>query len=135
MPDVPEERTQHASGKAAYVIGFGALLIVVGLGAYLLSGRASVTALIPAFFGLPILGLGTLARSPRHERWAMIGAAALAGLGLMGSASGVPKFITLLLGGTIERPLAAGMQSLMAFFCTAFLAFAILTLRRPPNRE
>ena len=39
---------------AKTVIAFGIFLILVGVGAYFGSGTKSITALIPAFFGLPI---------------------------------------------------------------------------------
>lgn len=42
-------------------IGLGVLLILVGVGAYFGSGTKSITALIPAFFGLPISLLGIAA--------------------------------------------------------------------------
>ena len=42
-------------------IGLGVVLLALGLGSYFGSGRTSVTALIPAFFGLPLLALGWLA--------------------------------------------------------------------------
>ncbi len=46
---------------ANVTIGLGIVLLALGLGSYFGSGRTSVTALIPAFFGLPLLVLGWLA--------------------------------------------------------------------------
>jgi len=45
--------------RASMIIG--ALLVALGMGAYYGTSRASVTALIPAAFGVPILLLGILA--------------------------------------------------------------------------
>jgi hypothetical protein len=50
-------------------IVLGIVLVLLGVGAfgYALTGeQASVTALIPAFFGLPILGLGVAAARCRR---------------------------------------------------------------------
>jgi hypothetical protein len=47
-------------------IGFGLALILLGIAGYvwgMLDGKASVTALIPAFFGLVIALLGAVASS------------------------------------------------------------------------
>jgi hypothetical protein len=111
----------------------GAILIVLGVASYLATGRASVTALIPAFFGLPILILGWLATRVTWRRHAMHAATGLALLGLLGSARGVPATITLLSGSTVERPAAAVAQSVMALVCLVFLVLAVrsfVTARR-----
>ena len=39
-------------------IGFGVLLILLGVGSYIGTGMTSLTALIPAFFGVAYLYLG-----------------------------------------------------------------------------
>ncbi len=46
---------------AKITFGLGLVLIVLGLGAYFGTGRESLTALIPAFFGLPLALLGVVA--------------------------------------------------------------------------
>ena len=67
-------------------IAFGVLLTLLGLGAYLFSGSASWTALIPAFFGLPLVGLGVLAATKEGARkHAMHAAAAVALIGFVGA--------------------------------------------------
>ena len=43
---------------------FGALLIILGCAGYVLTGSAHPTALIPIYFGLPLVVFGFLARSP-----------------------------------------------------------------------
>lgn len=106
-------------------VGFGGLLIVVGLAAYFGAGRTSITAMIPAFFGVPILLLGVLAFRDGMRKHAMHGAAGLALLGLLGSIGGLPKLFALLSGGAVARPTAAVVQSIMAVLCVAFLALAI----------
>ena len=107
-------------------VGLGVLLILLGLFAFFGSGQESVTALIPAFFGLPLLILGLLARA--RDAWrkhAMHAAAAIALLGLLGTITGVPKLLTLLGGGEVARPTAAVVQSVMALLCAIFVALAV----------
>jgi uncharacterized membrane protein len=103
----------------------GSLLIVLGVASYLLTGRASMTALIPAFFGLPILILGWLALRVTWRRHAMHAAAALGLLGLIGSLRGVPATLALLSGETVERPTAVVAQSVMAVICLVFVVMAV----------
>jgi hypothetical protein len=50
---------------------FGLILIVLGLAAYFLTGRASVTALIPAFFGAVFVILALVARNESARKHAM----------------------------------------------------------------
>jgi len=106
-------------------IGFGLTLVVLGVVGYVASGGASITALIPAFFGLPLAGLGWLARNDRYRKHAMHGAAAIALLGLLGTARGLVGLGTLLAGGTVARPAAVIVQAAMAAICGIFLALAV----------
>ena len=107
----------------------GAVLVVLGLVGYAASKGASVTALIPAFFGLPLLLLGWLAgRAERPGLWLIV-ALALAVLGSAGSAQGLAKLPALLSGGA-ERPLAVAVQSLMAVLCGAYAVSGLLALLR-----
>jgi hypothetical protein len=66
-------------------IVFGLLLTTLGLAGYLLAGGTSVTALIPAFFGIVLLVLGVLARSEPMRKHAMHAAAAVALIGFLGA--------------------------------------------------
>jgi uncharacterized membrane protein len=73
-------------GKTAIL--FGVLLIVLGVGIYagllVVDDTApSITALIPAFFGLPIALLGVLALNDAYRKHAMHAVAVLALLGLL----------------------------------------------------
>lgn len=106
-------------------ITLGAILTILGLAGYILSGMASWTALIPAFFGLPILIIGFVARKEARRKHAMHAASALALLGLLGSARGIPSVVTMIQGGDVERPQAAIVQALMALLCAAFVALAV----------
>ena len=110
---------------AALTACFGLLLVVLGLGGYFGTRRVSKTALIPAFIGLPILILGLVALSETATRPAIIAATIVAILGFCGAARGLPKLVKMLTGATVERPIAAVMQSVMAFLCLGYVAWAI----------
>ena len=56
---------------------FGLILIVLGLASYFLTGRVSVTALIPAFFGSVFIILALVARNESARKHAMHAAVAL----------------------------------------------------------
>ncbi len=110
---------------ASTTIGFAAALIVLGLGGYFASGRASITALIPALFGFVLLILGLLARDERRRKHAMHGAAVVGLLGFLGSVSGILKFFQMLGGQQIARPAAAAAQSVMAILCAVFVGLCV----------
>lgn len=108
-----------------FAIIAGAALLLLGVGSYIVTGMASWTALIPSIFGVPILLCGLVGQQFAWRKHAMHVAAALALLGLLGSVMGVPKAITLMTGGSVERPAAAVAQAIMAVICAAFVAWAV----------
>ena len=73
----------------ATTIALGAVLIVLGLGGYVLTGAASLTALIPAAFGLLLALAGLLARDDRKRMHAIHAAVVIALLGFLGSVRGL----------------------------------------------
>jgi len=106
-------------------INLGISLMIIGIAAYVLSDAASVTALIPAFFGLPIFLLGLLAKNEKWHRHAMHSAVLLALLGFLGSVMGVPNLFILIQGGEVARPMAAIIQSIMAVLSAVFIILGI----------
>lgn len=102
-----------------------ALLIVLGVGLYLGTGRESVTALIPAFAGIALGICAWIGRAEKARRHAMHAAAVLALLGFGGSVGGLPALFRLLGGEAIDRPEAAWGRSGMAILCLVYLVFAI----------
>ena len=111
---------------ATVTIGFGILLIGIGLGGYLGTDRVSVTALIPAFFGLPLVLLGLLALKDSLRKHAMHAAAMV---GLLGFVGGVVRLVkpvsTMLSGGEVEHRVAVLMTGLMTLCCGVFLALCV----------
>ena len=104
---------------------YGLILVVLGIIGYIATGAASVTALIPSFFGIIIVGLGLWARSEKHRGLAMHIAAGLALIGFIATVTGFGKVAALLSGGEVARPAAAISQSIMALLSGGYLGAAI----------
>jgi lysylphosphatidylglycerol synthetase-like protein (DUF2156 family) len=104
---------------------FGALLCLVGVGFYVGTGAASVTALIPAFLGLPLVAAGLLARREGLRRHAMHAAALVGTLGVLGSIRGARQLPALLAGGEVARPAAVVAQAVTAALCLVFVVLCV----------
>ena len=109
---------------ASTTIALGVVLIVLGLAGYFLTGMTSITALIPAFFGLVLALLGFVARDERKRKHAMHGAVLVALLGFAGSVPGLLK-IGDYFNGTAARPAAVISQSVMAVLTLGYIILAI----------
>ena len=109
----------------ALSIGLGAILSLLGVIGYVASGAESVTALIPAFFGIPILILGLIGRKENLRKHMMHAVTLLALIGFAGSARGLGGLMNLLSGNDVTRPLATIMQSVMALLTLAFVVLAV----------
>ena len=79
----------------------GLLLMIVGIGSYVLTGRTSVTALIPAFFGIVFVILAYVARNEAARKHAMHAAVALA---LLGAIASLGRAIPAAMDGQLTRP-------------------------------
>ena len=110
---------------AKITIGLGFVLIALGLGSYFGTGREHLTALIPAFFGLPLLLLGLVALKERIRTIAMIIAVVIGLLGFAGTVSGLMKLPVLLTGGELDRPAAVAVQAAMAIVCFVFVLLSV----------
>ncbi|GAB4320030.1 MAG: hypothetical protein Kow0074_10040 [Candidatus Zixiibacteriota bacterium] len=99
---------------------YSVLLGLLGVIGYLITGRQSITALIPTFFGLAVLLVmfivGRLA-GPPTMRWTFI---VLCAIGFAATLSGLPKIFQLLGGGEVARPAAAISQTIMAVISLVF---------------
>lgn len=104
---------------------YAILLIVLGVGGYFGSGRASFTALIPAAFGLVILIAGLMAMNERYHKHAMHVAAGLGLLGFLGSARGLLGLVSMAMGSAVERPQAVASQTIMAGLSLMFLLLCV----------
>ena len=114
----------------AITVLIGLMLLLVGLGgfgySYAKEGVAHFTALIPAALGIIILLCGAIAIFKESLRkHLMHGVLVVALLGFLGTVMGVVKLITLISGGSVERPLAVVSQSLTAALCLALIIFGV----------
>ena len=110
---------------ARITIGFGIVLIILGVGSYFGTGRESITAMIPAFFGVPLLILGVLALKPAARKIAMHIAVVLGLLGIAGTVRGLLQLPAVVTGGEVERPAAVVVQSVMALLCLVFVVLCV----------
>jgi hypothetical protein len=113
---------------AKVTILLGVILIALGLyGYFVLTGdEKSITALIPAFFGLPLLVLGVLALKDAMRKVAMHIAVVIGVLGFVGTLRGLVKLPTLLTSADdLERPAAIAAQSIMGLLCLAFVLLCV----------
>jgi len=100
-------------------------LILLGVVGYFVTGMVSVTALIPMFFGLPIMVLAIVAKNPGRKKQAMHIAAALGVIGFIGGARGLGGFFTLMGGGEVARPGAVISQTIMAILSLIFVLLCV----------
>ncbi len=104
----------------------GLLLLFLGIAAYVLTDRTSVTALIPCVFGIAYLILGVLAlRKPGIRKHLMHGAAALSLLGIAGNVPAIAALSDMLSGAEVARPAAVVARSLMALICAVHLIASV----------
>lgn len=111
-------------------VGFGISLLALGIGVYLASGRSSLTALIPAAFGLVLVVLGLAGKRPPATKHAMHAAAVVALLGFFGSADGIVGLARMAAGETVELPLAVASKGVMAVDLAAFLWLCVKSFRQ-----
>jgi len=102
----------------------GILLVLIGIAGYvqgMMSDRQSVTALIPAIFGILLFAFGAAARAKENLRKHLMHAAAVVALlGLLATAGRlVPRL------GNLTFSAAEMAQIAMALICLVFLILAI----------
>lgn len=114
----------------AFTVGFALGLIVLGLVTYFATGQASVTSLIPAFFGAALALCGLLALRARLRKHAMHAAAAVALLGAVGAlARAVPG-----LGADGPLRWATVSQLVMGVGLLVYVALAVRSFVRARSR-
>jgi hypothetical protein len=109
---------------------YALLLIVLGLGGYILTDFVSVTALIPAFFGVVFLVLAFLAKKESLRKHMMHVASLLGLLAFLGSVMGLKGLFLLLAGEDVERPEAAISRSIMALLSLAYCGLCLRSFIR-----
>lgn len=96
----------------------GAILIVLGVIFYVVTGFASLTALVPAAIGLVILILGLVARKASAHQHAIHGALVVALLGALAS-------IMPVVDGLPDGEPAAIESLLTILVCVAYIALGV----------
>ena len=116
------------SSMSSVTMLIGLVLTLYGAYSYAIAEKSSVTALIPAFFGLALIGLGALAILDKYRKHAMHAAAAVALIGFLGGAfMGFPK-LGRLLSGDIADPSElnkARSTNLLALTCLIFVIMCV----------
>ena len=100
---------------------FGLILIVLGVASYTLTGRASVTALIPAFFGAVLVICALVARQESARKHAMHAAVAV---GLIGALAALGRGVPAALAGDATRP-AVLSQLAMGVLLLVYVALGV----------
>jgi hypothetical protein len=95
---------------------FGLILIVLGIASYVMTGRTSVTALIPAIFGAIFVICALVARKEAMRKHAMHVAVAV---GLLGALASLGRAIPAVMDGNATRPAVMSqlvMAALLIFY-------------------
>ena len=103
----------------------GLVLILLGLIGYFGTGRTSVTALIPAFFGAVFVILALVARSEAARKHAMHAAVALALVGLVGA---LVRVVPAVASGELTRP-AVLAQVVMSALLAGYIALGVKSFK------
>jgi hypothetical protein len=109
---------------AKHAISVGALLIVLAVAFFVLTGASHYTALIPGGIGFPILICGLIARDESKRKHAMHGAVVFGVLGVLGSASRAFK-LPALLNGAQDDPLPVYESAVMFILCLVFVILCV----------
>ncbi len=105
---------------------FGVLLIALGLGGYVAGDMASKTALIPAFFGLPMLIAALIGFKESCLKHAMHAAAVF---GLLGFLAPLGRIIPQIIKGKFELNLAGASMVGMVLLCGVFVALCVKSFK------
>jgi hypothetical protein len=112
-------------------IGFGVVLVLIGVAGYVASGSVSVTALIPAFIGVPMAVVGWMMGHPNLHAAGLYSAIALAVIMALGSLRGVAG---LLVGDFSEPALIQLVLFLASIGFVVFAAREVFAGRRGGSR-
>lgn len=105
------------------IMSFAVIFIALGVGAFLLTGAKSFTALIPAIVGLLLVGTGVISLNNRKLGGHL--AALIGVLGFAGTARSLGKLPALISGEAVARPAAVGVQSVFAVLCLIFVGLCV----------
>lgn len=124
---------------ASFTVRVGAILVVLGVASYVVTGAGSVTALIPAAIGIALGACGAVAnRSRRPRSVALQVAIAIAVLGLAATIPALGRLVAMLASGPGPARPALIARASMALILLVYVGFAVraavgdaLRTRRP----
>ena len=111
---------------------YGAVLVIVGVFGYFKSGGESVTALIPAFLGSPVVFLSMLSLNPKYLKLSMHINVVIALLGFLATLKDTVIFIS---GQQIENELAAYSKSITCIVSLLFIVFSVKSFMKARNAK
>lgn len=115
---------------------YGLLITILGVISYFATGQVSKTALIPCWFGLPIIFLAFTAwLKPKITKKVMIAALIIAFLALGGTIRGFGGFLTLITGGEVARPAATIAQFIMAIASLGYIFISGFNLSKQNKKS
>jgi uncharacterized membrane protein len=120
----PGRLTDYTSPMPSTTRSLGLVLALLGIFSYFGTGRTSVTALIPAFFGVVFIILAMIARSEAARKHAMHAAVALALLGVLGT---LVRLVPALLGGKVGAAVLA--QLIMTVLLIGYIALGVKSFK------
>lgn len=100
---------------------FGLILIVLGTASWVVTGRTSVTALIPALFGAILVICALIARKESARKHAMHAAVAIA---LIGAIASLARAVPAVMNGDASRP-AVIAQLAMAVLLVVYVVLGV----------
>ena len=112
---------------AKLTIGFGLVLMVVGVVGFVLTGSAHPTALIPSWIGVVLAVAGGLALTEDTKRrmmWMHI-AVTVGLLGFLGTIRSAVDVFRLAHGAYFEHPIAVEEKAATCLICMIFVAFCV----------
>jgi len=127
-PRPPYPHSRPGLAKKSPSLVYAVTLIVLGVAGYTLTGAASVTALIPAFFGVVVLLLALGVNGRPGLAWALL---VVAILGIGGTVKGALS-LPAVLDGTAERPPAVISQSIMLVLSVVYVVVWLGRKRASP---
>lgn len=112
---------------AKLTIGFGVVLVVVGVVGFCLTGSHAPTALIPSLLGVVLVIAGGMANTEdvkRRALWMHI-AVTVGLLGFLGTIKSAFDVFALAHGVELPHPIAIEEKALTCLVCMLFVAFCV----------
>ncbi len=112
---------------AKITITFGALLILLGFIGYVAPGTYALTALLPALFGVVLVILGIVARTPEQKKH-MITMHIAVTVGLIGflvTVRDIYEFVRMETGAAVARPVLVEAQALMSLILLCYVLLCV----------